>query len=217
MVQRARSQQFAGFRAMEDGSTLLIAFIQHGTLYVANVGDSRAVLVMTGGRSVAMSKGMRQSAFLSPLVTTLQLTNRSHILDHKPDRKDEKARLEAQGGRVTMAPAFLYRVWPFSRVLDVPRVNGCLAMSRSIGDQSLKPLVSADPEITAHPLVGDRDRLLILATDGLWDVCSSKRAAKIATNACDAEAAAEALLEYALRKKTRDNVTVLVIDLAQFC
>jgi len=40
--------------------------------------------------------------------------------DHHPDRDDERARIEAAGGYVA--------VW------GVPRVNGVLAMSRSIGD-----------------------------------------------------------------------------------
>lgn len=44
--------------------------------------------------------------------------------DHHPDRKDEKARIKAAGGSVI--------VW------GVPRVNGQLAMSRSIGDVALK-------------------------------------------------------------------------------
>lgn len=44
--------------------------------------------------------------------------------DHHPDREDERARIEASGGSII--------VW------GVPRVNGILAMSRSIGDVYLK-------------------------------------------------------------------------------
>lgn len=44
--------------------------------------------------------------------------------DHHPDRDDERARIEASGGSVI--------VW------GVPRVNGILATSRSIGDVYLK-------------------------------------------------------------------------------
>lgn len=44
--------------------------------------------------------------------------------DHHPDREDEKARIEAAGGVI--------RVW------GVPRVNGILAVTRSIGDIYLK-------------------------------------------------------------------------------
>ena len=48
--------------------------------------------------------------------------------DHHPDRDDERSRIEASGGSVI--------VW------GVPRVNGVLAMSRSIGDVYLKRFVS---------------------------------------------------------------------------
>lgn len=44
--------------------------------------------------------------------------------DHHPSRDDEKSRIEAAGG--------------FVRVWGVPRVNGILAVSRSIGDIYLK-------------------------------------------------------------------------------
>lgn len=44
--------------------------------------------------------------------------------DHHPGRDDEKARIEAAGG--------------FVRLWGVPRVNGILAVSRSIGDIHLK-------------------------------------------------------------------------------
>lgn len=49
------------------------------------------------------------------------------------------------------------------------RVMGVLAMSRAIGDHCLRPYVIPDPEITVlnrHP----DDELLLLASDGLWDV-----------------------------------------------
>lgn len=65
-------------------------------LYVANLGDSRAVLC-SNGRAVAMSE------------------------DHKPNREDERRRIEALGGRVIH-----YGTW---------RVEGILAVSRAIGDR----------------------------------------------------------------------------------
>jgi hypothetical protein len=55
--------------------------------------------------------------------------------------------------------------------LQGPRVQGLLAVSRAIGDHSLRPYVTACPEVT-H--VGRRhgDELLLLASDGLWDMMS---------------------------------------------
>ena len=53
------------------------------------------------------------------------------------------------------------------------RVMGVLAMSRAIGDHCLRPYVIPEPEISAfarHP----GDELLLLASDGLWDVMTNQ-------------------------------------------
>lgn len=49
------------------------------------------------------------------------------------------------------------------------RVNGRLAVTRSFGDESLKPVVIAEPEIIRYPLAGDEE-FLMLSCDGLYDV-----------------------------------------------
>lgn len=58
------------------GTTAICALILKNMLYVANVGDSRAVLCR-GGKAIALSD------------------------DHKCTRDDEKKRVEARGGRIT--------------------------------------------------------------------------------------------------------------------
>ena len=59
------------------GSTAVAVVVQPGRCLVANLGDSRAVLVRSGGGAV-------------------QLTN-----DHKPYTESERARIEAAGGEVS--------------------------------------------------------------------------------------------------------------------
>ncbi|KAJ6435211.1 hypothetical protein OIU84_000421 [Salix udensis] len=76
------------------GSTAVVATICSSHIIVANCGDSRAVLCR-GKEPVALS------------------------VDHKPNREDEYARIEAAGGKVIQ--------W------NGHRVFGVLAMSRSIG------------------------------------------------------------------------------------
>ncbi|TMW66074.1 hypothetical protein Poli38472_003839 [Pythium oligandrum] len=165
----------------EDGCTCLVAIIREGILYVGNVGDSRAVLSTKKGQFIPMS------------------------VDHKPNRKDERQRLLAKGAHITGAPAIVSSVWGLNKVLDVPRVNGQLAMSRSIGDISLKEWITAEPEIMTHKITDD-DRYLIMASDGLWDVLSSKGAAKLASKHPDAQRAANALL-----KEDDDEMPALVL------
>ncbi|CAN6336966.1 unnamed protein product [Urochloa humidicola] len=178
------------------GSTAVVAIVCSSHLVVANCGDSRVVLCR-GKEPVAMS------------------------IDHKPDRKDERARIEALGGKVIQWNGY--------------RVSGILAMSRSIGDRYLKPFVIPKPEITVIPRAKDDD-CLILASDGLWDVVSNEEACKVArrqiqlwhknnsatVSLCDeadectdpaAQSAADYLMRLALKKGTEDNITVIVVDL----
>eukprot|EP00013_Stygamoeba_regulata_P019413 CAMPEP_0177648052 /NCGR_PEP_ID=MMETSP0447-20121125/10625_1 /TAXON_ID=0 /ORGANISM="Stygamoeba regulata, Strain BSH-02190019" /LENGTH=688 /DNA_ID=CAMNT_0019150673 /DNA_START=164 /DNA_END=2230 /DNA_ORIENTATION=+ len=80
--------------------------------------------------------------------------------DHKPDLPDERARIEALGG--------------FVRRLGVWRVQGVLATSRALGDQPLKPFVSALPEQMERTLVAGVDDFVVLASDGLFDVLTNQ-------------------------------------------
>ncbi|KAE8789294.1 putative protein phosphatase 2C 53 [Hordeum vulgare] len=155
----------------------------------------------------------------------------SHIIvsncgdSRAPNREDEYARIEALGGKVIQ--------WNGYRVL------GVLAMSRSIGDRYLKPYIIPVPEVTVVARARE-DECLILASDGLWDVLSNeevcdaarkrillwhkKNAAAAASSSSSrggdgaspdpaAQAAAEYLSKLALHKGSKDNITVLVVDL----
>lgn len=176
---------------VEDGSTCLVAILRRGMIYVGNVGDSRAIIATKNGKCITLS------------------------IDQKPNRKDERDRIVARGGYVTSPPRIAQIMRPIARLLDVPRVNGSLAMSRSIGDISLKNVITSEPEITKHQISND-DRYLIMATDGLWDMISSKSAAKMASKYADPQRAAAALLQYALSQKVQDNITVLVADVSAY-
>ncbi|XP_066366783.1 protein phosphatase 2C 51-like isoform X2 [Miscanthus floridulus] len=170
------------------GSTAVVAVVGQRRIVVANCGDSRAVL-SRGGVAVPLST------------------------DHKPDRPDEMQRVEAAGGRVIN--------WNGYRVL------GVLATSRSIGDYYLKPYVSAEPEVTVVDRT-EQDEFLILASDGLWDVVSNEVACKIARNClsgraaskfpesvtgCTAADTAALLTELAMSRGSRDNISVVVVEL----
>lgn len=58
------------------------------------------------------------------------------------------------------------------------RVNGILAVSRALGDVSLKPAVISTPDVISLPLT-PHNRFLVLATDGLWDVCKEDDVCKV--------------------------------------
>ncbi len=121
--------------------------------------------------------------------------------DHKPDLPEEAARIEALGGRVVS--------------LDVPRVEGFLAMSRALGDAPLKPFVTPEPRI-AEGILGRKDDLAIIASDGIWDVLTSDEAATLAYRAGEPAEAARILQATATERGSTDNITVIVLDLRAY-
>ena len=74
-------------------------------------------------------------------------------VDHKPSNPSEKERVELCGGRI-----ILY---------GVLRVQGVLAVTRALGDFSLRPYVSNTPVVNYYELRG-KECFLVLASDGLW-------------------------------------------------
>lgn len=83
-------------------------------------------------------------------------------------------------------------------------------MTRSLGDFSLNPFVSCQPEVFGPIIFSDND-ILILACDGLWDVLSDDKAVKIALSCATAQEAAKQLKDRAYNLRSRDNISVLVV------
>eukprot|EP00607_Mallomonas_marina_P003827 CAMPEP_0182431034 /NCGR_PEP_ID=MMETSP1167-20130531/45832_1 /TAXON_ID=2988 /ORGANISM="Mallomonas Sp, Strain CCMP3275" /LENGTH=272 /DNA_ID=CAMNT_0024616883 /DNA_START=265 /DNA_END=1083 /DNA_ORIENTATION=- len=119
-------------------------------------------------------------------------------IDHKPCREDEEKRIRALGGRVVF-----WGRW---------RVEGVLAVSRAIGDLSLKPYVSCDPELITKTLDED-DLYMVLASDGLWDVMRNEEVSKFVLSCPDFASMGRDLCHEATLIGSTDNITVLVIDL----
>lgn len=152
------------------GSTASTAVLLGDRLLVANVGDSR-VVACRDGSAIPLS------------------------IDHKPDRSDERERIEQAGGFIIWAGTW--------------RVGGVLAVSRAFGDKMLKPYVVADPEIQEEEI--DGVDFLIIASDGLWNVLSNKEAVTIVQDIKDAEAASRRLIEEAYSRGSSDNITCVVV------
>ncbi|XAR50722.1 Phosphoprotein phosphatase [Bertholletia excelsa] len=154
------------------GSTAVTAIVIDGKdLWVANIGDSRAVLCERGSAN--------------------QLT-----VDHEP--RSERSRIEKQGGFVTVLPG------------DVPRVNGQLAVARAFGDQSLKAHLSSEPDIR-HVPIDSSIEFVILASDGLWKVMKNDEAVDMVKSIRDPQAAAKRLTTEALSRKSKDDISCIVI------
>ncbi|QHO47588.1 hypothetical protein HN51_016948 [Arachis hypogaea] len=155
----------------DDGSTASTAVLIDNHLYVANVGDSRTI-ISKAGKAIALSE------------------------DHKPNRSDERKRIENAGGVVMWAGTW--------------RVGGVLAMSRAFGNCMLKQFVVAEPEIQDQE-IDEQTELLILASDGLWDVVPNDDAIALACTEEEPEAAARKLTEAAFSRGSADNITCIVV------
>ena len=91
------------------------------------------------------------------------------------------------------------------------RVNGHLAISRSIGDLQF-PEIIRTPTVTSYNMQ-PKDNCSLLACDGIFDVLSSEEAAKIIISEKDPSRAAAKLVSIAYARGSQDNMSALVYQL----
>jgi len=186
------------------GSTATVVFLSSSHILTANVGDSRAVL----GRKNR----------------TIDLSN-----DHRPVSSTKAGRSEIN--RIAACGGWISQM----------RVCGILAVTRAFGDYEFKggrselledlrvvgipksgtlvrPPVVAVPDVSVIERTVDDD-FLIIATDGLWDVTNSVQAITFVRSIvkknpnCSMDEIARSLIDRAIRSRTGDNVSCIVIDL----
>ncbi|OEL21024.1 putative protein phosphatase 2C 29 [Dichanthelium oligosanthes] len=225
MVQKAWPQQP---RIMSVGSCCLVGAIENGTLYVANLGDSRAVL----GHRAAPGRGKR--------VVAERLSRDHNVADE--DVRREVAEMHPDDSHIVLNS---HGVW---------RIKGIIQVSRSIGDvylkkpdmcrsnpmlqQSLCPFPLRRPVMSAVPSIKTRklrpgDRFVVFASDGLWEQLSDDTAVGIVAasprkgvamrlvRAAQLEAARKKEVKYekirtiekGQRRHFHDDITVVVLFL----
>lgn len=127
--------------------------------------------------------------------------------DHKPSWPEEHARIKKMGGTVVRDRYGEWRI-------------GDLAVSRAFGDLDSQPYVSHLPEVF-HYRLSRKDKFMILACDGLWDVVSNQEAVNFILDTCyDMETGrynnkhkniAQKLAEFGYSKGSTDNITIIVV------
>ncbi|KAL1534528.1 [pyruvate dehydrogenase (acetyl-transferring)]-phosphatase [Salvia divinorum] len=208
------------------GSCCLVGAISDGKLYVANLGDSRAVLGRRGFDG--------ENRFVSERLST----------DHNVSSHDVRREVEALHPDDSPVVVYCRGVW---------RIKGIIQVSRSIGDVYLKkpefhrdpifqqygnyvpmkrPLMSAEPSIVTRKL-RQEDKFIIFASDGLWEQLSDDEAVQIVSKypragiakrlvaAAIQEAAKKREVRYkdikkierGIRRHFHDDITVVVIYL----
>ena len=127
--------------------------------------------------------------------------------DHKPNNVVERRRIQQANGYVKRK-----------------RVDGDLAVSRAFGDFCMKQAseppqkVIVDPDILIYPRDLSGDEFIVLACDGVWDVATNEMCCEyIQKLLWDGEInlgnICEEALDTCLERKSRDNMTMMLIGL----
>merc|ERR1719424_1674737 len=148
--------------AQMSGTTATVVIHDHelSKITISHVADSTCVLGSFQENKTAGQK---------PTLKGEALTR-----DHKPDLKDERARIEKAGGRVVFDGYANHRV--YAKAAGYPGLN----MSRCLGDLlgHADAGCSAEPEVNERQLTAD-DFLLLLCSDGVWEFVKAIQAVKM--------------------------------------
>jgi serine/threonine protein phosphatase PrpC len=175
-----------------DGTTASVALIFGNVLWIANVGDSAAVLFRDG-----------ESNTIIPLTEP-----------HTAANPKEKQRVEGVGGVVTR-DRLGHPAWnPNIINVGVTRAFGDVYFKHPQWTNNRESGLMAEPEITKTVLTV-QDRFLLLATDGFWAVVSPQEAVELVKMQEDKDPTliCKDLTNVALARSTLDNVTVLIVKL----
>lgn len=205
------------------GTTAIVALVSEAKMIVANVGDSRCILVK---KKTDRSEGANE----------LDLDNLEIIAmseDHKPNLPTERPRIEAAGMtiHVDQIPPTEGQVGPTSIHKVKKSEKELLATSRAFGDfdfksnENLTPsrqAVICTPEIVVRERKSDEDMYLILACDGIWDVMSNEEVGEFVVKHVSKRVANEEedilakvgddLLDLCLDKGSQDNMSVQILS-----
>ncbi|OPJ68806.1 protein phosphatase 1H [Patagioenas fasciata monilis] len=163
------------------GCTALVVVYLLGKLYVANAGDSRAIIIRNG-EVIPMSseftpeterQRLQYLAYMQPHLLGNEFT---HLEAYKTIEEDD------------LKFPLIYGEGKKARVMAT------IGVTRGLGDHDLKvhdsniyikPFLSSSPEVRVYDLLQYEhgpDDVLILATDGLWDVLLNEEVAEAVTN-----------------------------------
>ena len=99
------------------------------------------------------------------------------------------------------------------KVGNAMRVQGELALTRSLGALKYKPYVIADPHINDYVL--NKSSFLVLASDGLWEVLNKEDVLKIIVENKNEEEIVKKLHDEAVKKNATDNITIVVVNIGK--
>ncbi|KAG6672943.1 hypothetical protein I3843_16G085800 [Carya illinoinensis] len=174
----------------QDGATAVCVWVVGQTVFLANVGDAKAVVA----RSSTVD-GLQNHSDGGSSPKAIVLTR-----EHKAIYPLERARIQKAGGTIS----------------SNGRLQGRLEVSRAFGDRQFKKVgVIATPDFHSFDLT-DREHFIILGCDGLWGVFGPGDAVnfvhKLLKEGLPVTAVSRRLVKEAVRERhCKDNCTAIVI------
>lgn len=178
----------------EGGTTATLAFFLNDHLWIGSAGDSRAILSTPNG-AVALSR-------------------------------DPRPGLSSTSGRIPKSSLGVYNRGSevYMSFGDGIRCGRGLAITRSLGHPMIpfennSAGINPRPKIIKYPLdpTAAKNNFLVIASDGLWDVASSTQVSKtlqeLIKDDLPCREIAQQLTQKALDAGSKDNISVLVVDL----
>jgi len=178
------------------GSTLVLALIRPSRLTTNSFfGGYEAIICSTGdSRAVVFHKSAQGEPEWRKLT-----------YDHKPSAPNERARIEAAGGRVSG-----------------DRIDGVLGVARAFGDWQFKQnkkLPSSRQKVICEPdivrLTLTASDALFLCSDGIFEACDYREIldaiSELLFESNDITRTLDTVLEYALQSGSNDNMTAIMV------
>jgi serine/threonine protein phosphatase PrpC len=221
----------------DGGTTAIVALLSGQRILVANVGDSRCILVKKRAASKNNQNGEEESIGMSQ-IEVLSLSE-----DHKPDLPDERARIESAGLAIHIDQIPFNEDDKNGQYVMISKVKKSdkemLGVARAFGDydyksneelSSSRQAVVCTPDFVVMERADSEDMFLILACDGVFDVMSNDEVGLFVTNGVNAAIATltkedrpveaevlasvgDGLLAECLEKGSTDNMSVLIVAL----
>ncbi|KAK2417236.1 Protein phosphatase 2C family protein [Trifolium repens] len=180
------------------GSSCLFCIVWRGRLYIANLGDSRAVL-----------------GYLDPFN---RLRDRKLVKDHSARNRHIKKELKKLHPKDPTIVTYNFGAWRVRGVSEVSRCIGnaylkrkpfTLTPSFQVPQSELAPSDFTQPLLSAEPATSSRflnvnDKFVIFGSGGLWKFLTNRQAAKI-VHANPRDGIAKRLLTTALEIAARRN------------
>jgi protein phosphatase 2C family protein 2/3 len=212
----------------KSGSCALVSILFDNKIYIANLGDSRAIMSMSSGTKVKQLTNDHKPDNPKEFERVIKNGSKIYIDDNDDPHRDpsklnfikDKAELEKSKSNNKSNEEMIFRVYPSD-----------LAVTKSIGDIKAKKKefggkqgsIINKPDIFIHD-INSTDDFIVMGCDGIFDDLSNQEVSdaawfvfknlskeknydihELSQDACDI------IMKFALEKQTSDNLSCIVI------